>query len=204
MRCTSRFSMLYEQASSARTSTAKSLPLRLRKTRGHTVVRLGCFLGCEGEIAEVGSLSRGAFCPEDEKPASIFSRVRAVCLAGLEMQRSAGLVLLALVGEIALSHIECLGHAFVEMRRNDRAWFHSDVQHHWPQRVICVADLQRDVALTREWEAIRLELTVDYFLIDHDTVSRVGEPLANLISEAPRQFLELTKRWLEAEPSEYA
>src|SRR6516225_2641005 len=96
------------------------------------------------------------------------------------MQRSAGLVLLALVGEIALSHIERLGHAFVEMRRNDRAWFHSDVQHHWPQRVICVADLQRDVALTREWEAIGLELTVDYFLIDHDTVSRVGEPPCQL------------------------
>ena len=76
-------------------------PASLTKEYGHTVVRLGCFLGCEGEIAEVGSLSRGAFCPEDEKPASIFSRVRAVCLAGLEMQRRAGLVLLALVGEIA-------------------------------------------------------------------------------------------------------
>jgi hypothetical protein len=61
----------------------------------------------------------------------------------------------------------------------------------------------RDVALTGEGEAIRLELTVDYFFIDHDTVSRVGEPLANLISEAPRLFLELAKR-LEAEPSEYA
>src|SRR5262245_29180235 len=146
-------------------------PASLTKECGHTVVRLGCFLGCEGEIAEVGSLSRGAFCPEDEKPASILSGVRAVCLAGLEMQRSAGLVLLALVDEIALSHIECLGHAFVEMRRNDRAWFHSDVQHHWPQRVICVADLQHDVALTREWEAIGLELTVEYFLIDHDTGS---------------------------------
>ena len=66
------------------------------------------------------------------------------------------------------------------------------------------ADPQRDVALTGEGETIRLELPVDYFLIDHDTVSRVGEPLANLISEAPRLFLELTKRWLEAEPSEYA
>ena len=50
------------------------------------------------------------------------------------------------------------------------------------------ADPQRDVALTGEGETIRLELPVDYFLIDHDTVSRVGEPLANLISEAPRLF----------------
>src|SRR5262249_17986437 len=53
---------------------------------GHTVVRLGCFFGCEGEIAEVGSLCRGAFCPEDEKLASILRGVRAMCLAGLEMQ----------------------------------------------------------------------------------------------------------------------
>jgi hypothetical protein len=80
------------------------------------------------------------------------------------------------------------------MCRNDRAGAHTDVQHHRPQRVIRVADPQRDVALTGEGEAIRLELTVDYFLIDHDTVSRVGKPLANLISEAPRLFLELTKR----------
>src|SRR5262245_62948233 len=112
MRCTSRFSMLYEQASSARTSTAKSLPLRLRKECGHTVVRLGCFLGCEGEIAEVGSLSRGAFCPEDEKLASILRGVRAMYFAGLEMQRSTGLVLLALVGKVAFDHIERLAHDF--------------------------------------------------------------------------------------------
>src|SRR5215813_9823371 len=92
------------------------------------------------------------------------------------MQRSAGLVLLAFVGKVALSHIERLGHAFVEMCRNDRAGVHTDVQHYRPQRVIRVADPQRDVALTGEGETIRLELTVDYFLIDHDTVSRVGEP----------------------------
>jgi hypothetical protein len=123
--------MLYEQASSARTSTAKSLPLRLRKN-AVTVVRLGCFLGCEGEIAEVGSLSRGAFCPEDEKLASILRGVRAMCVAGLEMQRSAGLVLLALVGKVALDHIERLGHAFVEMCRDDCAGVHTDVQHYRP------------------------------------------------------------------------
>src|SRR5262249_52040834 len=87
------------------------------------------------------------------------------------MQRSAGLVLLALVGEVALSHIERLGHAFVEMRRNDRAGAHTDVQHDRPQRVIRVADPQRDVALTGERETIRLELIVEHFLIDHDTVS---------------------------------
>src|SRR6516225_8776650 len=87
------------------------------------------------------------------------------------MQRSAGLVLLALVGKVTLSHIERLGHAFVEMCRNHRAGVHSDVQHYRPKRVIRVADLQRDVALTGEGETIRLELTVKYFLIDHDTVS---------------------------------
>src|SRR5262245_23845963 len=168
MRCTSRFSLPSSKQPRRAPQRRNLSRFACERTRSHSH---GCFLGCEGEIAEIGSLLRGAFCPEDEKPASIFSRVRAVCLAGLEMQRSAGLVLLALVGEIALSHIECLGHAFVEMRRNDRAWFHSDVQHHWPQRVICVADLQRDVALTREWEAIGLELTVEYFLIDHDTGS---------------------------------
>src|SRR6516165_8750827 len=141
---------------------------------------LSCFLRCEGEVGEIGSLLRGAFCPEDEKLASILSGVRAVCLAGLEMQRSAGLVLLALIGEVALSHIERLGHAFVEMCRNDRAGAHTDVQHDRPQRVIRVADPQRDIALTGERETIRLELTVDYFLIDHDTVSRVGEPPCQL------------------------
>src|SRR5262245_43918588 len=132
---------------------------------------LSCLLRCEGEVGEIGSLLRGAFCPEDEKLASIFSGVRAVCLAGLEMQRSAGLVLLALIGEVALSHIERLGHAFVEMCRNDRAGAHTDVQHDRPQRVIRVADPQRDVALTGERETIRLELIVEYFLINHDTVS---------------------------------
>src|SRR5262249_27781612 len=43
---------------------------------------LSCFLRCEGEVGEIGSLLRGAFCPEDEKLASILSGVRAVCLAG--------------------------------------------------------------------------------------------------------------------------
>src|SRR5215470_20254219 len=132
---------------------------------------LSCFLRCEGEVGEIGSLLRGAFRPEDEKLASIFSGVRAVCLASLEMQRSTGLVLLALVGEVALNHIERLSHTFVEMCRNDRAGFHTDVQHYRPQRVIRVADAQSDVALTGKGETIRLELTVEYFLIDHDTGS---------------------------------
>src|SRR5262249_2088336 len=99
----------------------------------------------------------------------------AVFLTGLEVQRSAGLVLLAFVGEIALNHIECFGHAFMQMCRNDRAGLHSDVQHHRPQRVVRVTDSQRDVALTLEGETIRLELTANYFLIDHDPISCVEE-----------------------------
>src|SRR5215475_13263714 len=114
---------------------------------------------------------RGAFRPEDEELASILGGVRAVYLAGLEMQRSAGLVLLALVHEVALDNIERLGHAFVKMCRNHRARLHTDVQHYWSQRVIRVADPQCDVALTGKWEAICLELTVKYFMIDHDTGS---------------------------------
>src|SRR6516165_1688171 len=132
---------------------------------------LSCLL-FDGEVGEIGSFLRAAFRPEDEKLASILRGVWAVCLARLEMQRSASLVLLALVGEVPLSHIERLGHAFVEMCRNDRAGVHNDVQHDRPQRVIRVAHLQRDVALTGEGETSRLELTVEYFLIGHDTVSR--------------------------------
>src|SRR5215472_7797706 len=92
------------------------------------------------------------------------------------MQRSAGLVLLALVGEVALGHLQCFGHAFMEMRRDSRAGVHNDVQHYGPQSVIRVSDTQRDVAFTGEGETIRLELTVEYFLIDHDAVSRIEEP----------------------------
>jgi len=88
--------------------------------------------------------------------------VRAVYFARLEMQRSAGLVLLALVREVALNNIERLGHAFVKMCRYHRAGLHTDVQHYWPQRVIRIADPQRDVALTGEGEAICLELTIKY------------------------------------------
>src|SRR5262249_48338032 len=81
------------------------------------------------------------------------------------------------------------------MCRNDRAGAHTDVQHDRPQRVIRVADPQRDVALTGERETIRLELIVEYFLIDHDTVSYASKsPPADLILEAARLFLELTKR----------
>src|SRR5262245_24409269 len=110
------------------------------------------------------------------------------------MQRSAGLVLLALVREVALNDIERLGHAFVKMCRNHRAGLHTDVQHYWSQRVIRIADPQRDVALTGEGEAICLELTVKYYMIDNDTGSCFGRPPADLTSEAARLFLELTKR----------
>jgi len=89
-----------------------------------------------------------------------------VYLANLEMQLSAGLVLLALVREIALNDVERVGHAFVKMCRNHRAGLHTDVQHYWPQRVIRIPDPQRYVALTGEGEAICLELTVKYFMVD--------------------------------------
>jgi hypothetical protein len=51
---------------SARTSTAKSLPLRFAMEYGYSAMQLSRFLGCEGEVAEIGSLLRGAFSPEDE------------------------------------------------------------------------------------------------------------------------------------------
>src|SRR5262249_45755399 len=127
-------------------------------------------------IGEIGGLLGGAFRIENEKLASILGGVWAVCLASLEMQRSAGLVLLALVGEVAVGHIECFRHAFMQMRRDARAGAHNDVQHYGPQSVIRVSDTQRDVAFTGEGETIRLELTVEYFLIDHDAVSRIEEP----------------------------
>ena len=76
-------------------------------------------------------------------------------VAGLEMQRSASLVLLAFVGEVALNHIERLGHALVKVCRNGRIRLHDDVQHHRPQRVVRVADGQRNVALTLEGETDR-------------------------------------------------
>src|SRR5262249_12078610 len=120
----------FERTASTRASTQNLSRFACERIRSRSD---GRFLGCEGEIAKIGSLLRGAFRPEDEKLASILSGVRAVCLAGLEMQRSAGLVLLALVGEVALNHVERLSHAFVEVCRNDRAGFQSDVQHHWPQ-----------------------------------------------------------------------
>src|SRR5262249_31002604 len=131
MRCTSSLSM-HASKQPRRAPQRRNSTASLAKQCGHIVVRLGCFLGCQGEIGEIGSLLRGAFRPEDEKLASILRGVRAMCLAGLEMQRSARLVLLALVGEVALDHIERLGHAFVEMCRDDCAGIHTDVQHYRP------------------------------------------------------------------------
>src|SRR5215471_8439235 len=93
--------------------------------------------------------------------------MRSMYVAGFEMQRSAGLVLLAFIREVALDHVERLGHTFVEVFRNDRAWLHDEVQHHRPERVVRVADRQRDITLTREGETIGLELTFQYFLVDH-------------------------------------
>src|SRR5262249_16097551 len=98
--------------------------------------------------------------------------MRSMYVAGFEMQRMADLVLLALVGEITLDHVERLRHTFVEVFRNDRAWLHHEVQHHRPEHVVRVADRQRDIALTREGETIGLELTFQYFLVDHAILYR--------------------------------
>jgi hypothetical protein len=56
------------------------------------------------EVSEICRLIRSAFCPKDEQLASVLSGVRAVFPACLEVQRSACLVLLALVGEVALDN----------------------------------------------------------------------------------------------------
>jgi hypothetical protein len=76
--------------------------------------------------------------------------MRAVFLTGLEMQRSASLVLLAFVDEVALNDVKRLGHALVKVCGNGRIRLHDDVQHHRPQRVVRVANGQRNVALTLE------------------------------------------------------
>jgi hypothetical protein len=66
MRSTSSFQVFSNKQASARTSTAKSLPLRFATEYGYSAMQLSHFLGCEGEVAEIGSLVRGAFSPEDE------------------------------------------------------------------------------------------------------------------------------------------
>src|SRR6516162_598470 len=53
---------------------------------GRCAFSLSCFFG-DDEVAEIGSLFRGSFSPEDEQLATIFSSVRAVFLTGFEMQR---------------------------------------------------------------------------------------------------------------------
>ena len=58
------------------------------------------------EVSEICRLIRSAFCPKDEQLAPVLSGVRAVFPACLEVQRSACLVLLALVGEVALYNIQ--------------------------------------------------------------------------------------------------
>jgi predicted transposase YbfD/YdcC len=138
---------------------------------------LSCLFGDDDEVAKIGSLFRACFRPEYKQFAPILSGVRAMRLASLEMKRSASRVLLAFVGEVALRHIERLGHAFVEMGWNDRARLHTYVQHHWPQRVICISNCQRDLAFTGEGETIHLKLTIEYFLVNHDTASSCMLPL---------------------------
>src|SRR5262245_54641630 len=56
------------------------------------------------------------------------------------------------------------------MCRNDRTGPHNDVQHYWPQRVVLVANRQRNVALTGEGKTHHLDLIVKHLLIDHNTL----------------------------------
>jgi hypothetical protein len=68
--------------------------------------RLAARLSCrffDDEVAEIGRLVRRPFRPKGQQLAPIFSGVRPVHSAGLEMQGSAGRVLLTLVGEVALA-----------------------------------------------------------------------------------------------------
>src|SRR5215470_15836898 len=76
---------------------------------------LSYLFGRDNEVAEISGLLRGTFRPEDEQFASILGGVRSVHITCLEMQRCTGLVLLALVGEIALNHVERFGHTFVQV-----------------------------------------------------------------------------------------
>ena len=92
---------------------------------------LGCRLCSNDEIVEIGSLMRGAFRPKDEQPASVLRGVRTVRGAGLDVQRRAGQVPLALVGEIALNDVEHFSNVLVQMRRNNRARLHREMQHYW-------------------------------------------------------------------------
>src|SRR5262249_10934045 len=130
---------------------------------------------CNDEVAEIGSLLRGPLRPEDEQPAPILGSVRAMYVTGLEMQGTASLVLLTLVGEVALDDIERLGHALVAMCGNDRARLHGEMQHYRTERVVRVADRQRNIALTREGKTVCLQLTFEDLLIDHCLAPGFGE-----------------------------
>ena len=101
------------------------------------------------EIGEVGFLCRRSR-PKHENVAALFGRMRPVCLAGLDMQRRARQVLLAFVDEVSFDDVEHLGDMLVNMHRDDRGGLHNQVQHDRPERVIFVANCQRDVSLVRE------------------------------------------------------
>src|SRR5262245_50296045 len=98
-------------------------------------------------------------------------------VTGLEMQGTASLVLLTLVGEVALDDVERLGHALVAMCGNDRARLHSEMQHYRTERVVRVADRQPNIALTREGKTVCLQLTFEDLLIDHCLAPGLGDEL---------------------------
>src|SRR5262249_33543456 len=71
----------FERTASTRTSTQNLSRFACERTRSRSD---GRFLGCEGEIAKIGSLLRGAFRPEDEKLASILVECGPCALPALK------------------------------------------------------------------------------------------------------------------------
>src|SRR5262249_29161731 len=70
-------------------------------------------------------------------------------------------------------HVEDFGNVLMEVRRDDCAGLHHEVQHDGPELIVGVADRERDVALAGEGKTIRLDLAVEDFLIDHRALLRL-------------------------------
>jgi hypothetical protein len=105
--------------------------------------------------------------PQDEHRAAGLRAVWAMRLPSFNVQRSTGLVLLALIDEITVDHIEHFGNALMNVRRDYGTGLHDQMQHHRPQCVILVADSQRDVSFAWEWKPAGRNLRREDFLIQH-------------------------------------